>query len=231
MSVHTDRLWPFPVSYKPLSMRLIAHGPSEWVRGGDELKLVNKSVAIWGVVAAMLFLSSALPSAYGLEFPMTSQIEINPDTQALAAQVDPMASSVALFGSIELASTPMGSVFSSDLALVSSISRQVEMARTPFGAKKVAQAIVVNEFGFSNAQYSCLNSLWTKESHWNYKAHNYRSGAHGIAQALPAEKMSVVGTDWRTNPVTQIRWGLRYITIRYDTPCKAWSHFKAKHYY
>lgn len=212
-------------------MRLIAHGPSDEVRGGDEVRIKNKSAATWGVVASMLFLSTALPSAYGLDFPMNSQIEISPDSVALATQVDPLTTPAAFFGSINLAATPVGSLFSSDLALVSAISRQVEMARTPFGAKQVAQSILVNEFGFSNAQYSCLNSLWTKESHWNYKAHNYRSGAHGIAQALPAEKMSVVGSDWRTNPVTQIRWGLRYITMRYDTPCKAWSHFQSRHYY
>lgn len=195
------------------------------------MKRINKSVAIWGVVASMLVLSSALPSAYGLEFPMTSVIEISPESEALATQVDPLVTSAVFFGSIELAATPVGSVFSSDMALVSSLSRQVEMARTPFGAKKVAQSILIHEFGFSNAQYSCLNSLWTKESHWNYKAHNYHSGAHGIAQALPAEKMNVIATDWRTNPVTQIRWGIRYITTRYDTPCRAWSYFKSRHYY
>ena len=195
------------------------------------MKRMNKSAGIWGVVASLVFLSTALPSAYGLEFPMSSQIEINPDATALATQIDPLSTTPAFFGSIELAATSVGSLFASDLALVSSLSRQVEMARTPFGAKKVAQAILVTEFGFSNAQYSCLNNLWTKESHWNYKAHNYRSGAHGIAQALPAEKMTVVGTDWRTNPVTQIRWGIRYITMRYDTPCKAWSHFKSRNYY
>jgi hypothetical protein len=195
------------------------------------VRIKNTSVATWGAVAAMLFLSTALPSAYGLDFPMSTEIEVSPDAAALATQVEPLASSAVFFGSIELADMPVASLFSSDLALVSAISRQVEMARTPFGAKKVAQSILVNEFGFSNAQYSCLNSLWTKESHWNYKAHNYRSGAHGIAQALPAEKMNVIATDWRTNPVTQIRWGIRYITMRYDTPCKAWSYFKARHYY
>lgn len=179
----------------------------------------------------MLFLSSALPSAYGLEFPMTTRIEIEPPSELLIAQEPPVTTAAALYGSIELASTPLGAVFSSDVALVSSVSRQVEMARTIIGAKKVAKAIMAEEYGFNDSQYSCLNSLWTKESHWNYKARNPRSGAHGIAQALPAEKMSVVATDWRTNPVTQIRWGLRYITIRYDTPCKAWSHFKSKRYY
>lgn len=195
------------------------------------MKIQRKSVVIWSVIASLFFLTSALPSAYGLEFPMTTSIEIDLDAQLLAAQEPPAQSAAALYGSIKLAATPLGAIFSSDLALVSSISRQVEMARTPFGAKKVAKVIMAEEFGFNDSQYSCLNSLWTKESHWNYKARNKISGAHGIPQALPAEKMSVVGTDWRTNPLTQIRWGLRYITIRYDTPCKAWSFFKLKRYY
>ena len=195
------------------------------------MKLRSKYVAIWSVIAAMLFLTSALPSAYGLEFPMTTHLEIEIDTKALSTQEIPALSAAALYGSIDLATTPVGAVFSSDLALVSSISQQVEMARSIVGAKKVAQVILAQEFGMNDSQFSCLNSLWTKESHWNYKAHNPRSGAHGIAQALPADKMSVIADDWRTNPVTQIRWGLRYITMRYDTPCKAWSHFKSKRYY
>jgi hypothetical protein len=195
------------------------------------MTIKRKTIAIWSVVASMLFLTSALPTAYGLEFPMTSVVEIEVDPTLLAATVNPIDSAGALYGSIDLAATPLGAMFSSDLALVSSISRQVEMARTQIGAKKVAQAILTQEYGFDDSQFTCLNSLWTKESHWNYKAHNYRSGAHGIAQALPAEKMSVIATDWRTNPVTQIRWGLRYITLRYDPPCNAWSKWKATRFY
>ena len=195
------------------------------------MTIKRKTIAIWSIVASMLFLSSALPSAYGLEFPMNSSVELQGDATALASAATPLDSAAALYGSISLASTSVGAVFSSDLALVSSISASVEMARTPDGAKEVAEIILSEEYGFGESQFECLDSLWTKESHWNYKAHNYRSGAHGIAQALPAEKMSVVGTDWRTNPVTQIRWGIRYITMRYDTPCKAWSHFKSRNYY
>jgi hypothetical protein len=195
------------------------------------MTIKRKSVAIWSIVASMLFLSSALPSAYGLEFPVSSAVEIQGDATALAAAVNPIDSAAALYGSINLASTSVGAMFSSDLALVSSISASVEMARTSDGAKQVAEIILTEEYGFNEAQFECLDSLWTRESHWNYKAHNYRSGAHGIAQALPAEKMSVVGTDWRTNPVTQIRWGIRYITMRYDTPCKAWSKWKSHRFY
>ena len=197
------------------------------------MKRGKKYVAIWGVIASMLFLTSALPSAYGLEFPMTSQIEIGPEIQskALAENSLPNLSAAALYGSIDLAATPVGAIFSSEMALVSSISLQVEMARTISGAKMVAKVILFDEYGMSEGQFICLNKLWTRESHWNYKARNPRSGAHGIAQALPAEKMSVIADDWRSNPVTQIRWGLRYITMRYDTPCKAWSKFQRSRYY
>jgi len=195
------------------------------------MKRQNKHVAIWSVIAAMLFLTSALPSAYGLEFPMTTSIVIEPEVDTTTPEQPPLENASALYGSVEIAATPIGSMFSSDMALVSSISRQVEMARSAFGARKVAKAIMAEEFGFNDAQFQCLNSLWTKESRWNYRSHNKGSGAHGIPQALPADKMSAIATDWRTNPVTQIRWGLRYITMRYDTPCKAWSFFKSRRYY
>jgi hypothetical protein len=197
------------------------------------MKRGKKYVAVWGVIASMIFLTSALPNAYGLEFPTTSQILIEPEiaSNALASQAAPALSAAALYGSIDLAATPVGAIFSSEMALVSSISLQVEMARTISGAKMVAKVILFDEYGMSEGQFICLNKLWTKESHWNYKARNPRSGAHGIAQALPAEKMAVIAEDWRSNPVTQIRWGLRYITMRYETPCKAWSKFQRSRYY
>jgi hypothetical protein len=122
-------------------------------------------------------------------------------------------------------------LFASQMALVASISRQVEMARNTVGAKKVAKAIADSEYDWGDKQFLCLNRLWTKESHWNYRAHNKSSGAHGIPQALPAIRMDDVATDWRTNPVTQIRWGLRYIEARYETPCRAWAKFQRSNYY
>ena len=122
-------------------------------------------------------------------------------------------------------------VRSMDMLMVSVMVQQVEKARTPKGAKKIAADIAKEKYGWGSYQFSCLNSLWTRESHWNYRARNPRTGAHGIPQALPAAKMEVIGTDWRTNPVTQIRWGLHYIDVRYETPCKALAKFKRSRYY
>jgi hypothetical protein len=85
--------------------------------------------------------------------------------------------------------------------------------------------------GWGSGQFSCLNSLWQRESRWNYRAMNPSSGAYGIPQALPGGKMASAGSDWRTNPVTQIRWGLGYIADRYGTPCGAWSQSEASGWY
>jgi hypothetical protein len=78
--------------------------------------------------------------------------------------------------------------------------------------------------GFGISQFPCLDKLWKKESGWNEEAENPSSGAYGIPQALPGSKMGSVASDWRTNPATQIKWGLNYIEGRYDTPCNAWGH-------
>ena len=122
-------------------------------------------------------------------------------------------------------------VDSSAMALVSVAARQVELARQADGAKEIAKEIIAAKYTWSEKQFPCLDQLWTKESNWNYKARNRVTGAHGIPQALPATKMEIVGTDWRTNPVTQITWGLKYIKERYNTPCAAWSKFKRSNWY
>jgi hypothetical protein len=75
---------------------------------------------------------------------------------------------------------------------------------------------------------SCLVPLWEGESGWRWNAENSSSGAYGIPQSLPGSKMATVAGDWRTNPVTQITWGLGYISERYGSPCGAWS-FKQGH--
>jgi hypothetical protein len=90
------------------------------------------------------------------------------------------------------------------------------------GNRATGCALMVAD-GFTIAQFPCLNKLWNKESGWNAHAANKGSGAYGIPQALPGHKMSSAGSDWQTNPATQIKWGLGYIKGRYKTPCGAWS--------
>ncbi|HEU5157836.1 MAG TPA: lytic transglycosylase domain-containing protein [Streptosporangiaceae bacterium] len=84
--------------------------------------------------------------------------------------------------------------------------------------------------GWSSCWPSLLE-LWTRESHWNERAHNPYSGAHGVPQALPGSKMASAGPNWETNSVTQIAWGLSYISARYGNPCKAWTFWQNNHWY
>ena len=102
-----------------------------------------------------------------------------------------------------------------------------EMEGTP---KQIAFNLLDNH-GWKEDQFSCLDKLWTKESGWRVTADNPTSSAYGIAQALPGNRMASYGSDWRTNPVVQIKWGLDYIEDRYGSPCEAWSHSKSVGWY
>ncbi|HEY3008163.1 MAG TPA: lytic transglycosylase domain-containing protein [Micromonosporaceae bacterium] len=87
------------------------------------------------------------------------------------------------------------------------------------------------DYGYKLDQMPCLDKLWTRESGWNTRSSNSSTGAYGIPQALPGSKMASVADDWRTNPATQIKWGLNYIKGRYGSPCDAWQHFLSSGWY
>lgn len=101
---------------------------------------------------------------------------------------------------------------------------------TPDGARATAQSMMSSRYGWGGDQFQCLNSLWNRESGWNYQAYN-PSGATGIPQALPGSKMASAGSDWATNAATQIAWGLDYIARGYGTPCGAWGHSQSSGWY
>ena len=92
--------------------------------------------------------------------------------------------------------------------------------------KEMARQILQNKFGYGSNQFSCFDNIIMRESKWDINATNPSSGAYGIPQALPGSKMASEGSDWRTNPATQIIWGVKYMKDRYGSPCSAWS-FKA----
>ncbi len=197
----------------------------------------RRAIAIWTTVAACLGFAILQPSAYGLEFPATTSLTLPASDvldgltgeAILIAEVDSEIAPIEALLFSELASS--ATVSASAMSLVSSASASVELARNPKGAREVARVLMDDKYGWGEKQYACLDELWIKESNWNYRASNKRTGAHGIPQALPATKMDSAGTDWRTNPVTQISWGLRYIEVRYESPCKAWAKFKRSNWY
>ncbi|MEU6812185.1 transglycosylase SLT domain-containing protein [Streptomyces sp. NPDC046831] len=81
------------------------------------------------------------------------------------------------------------------------------------------------------AQYNAFSKIVDHESSWNVSATNASSGAYGLVQALPASKMASAGSDWKTNPATQIKWGLDYMNSRYGSPVDAWNFWQAHGWY
>ncbi|HJQ06438.1 MAG TPA: transglycosylase SLT domain-containing protein [Nocardioides sp.] len=127
-----------------------------------------------------------------------------------------------------IAKVPRAVIMRQLARLAERIARHTPMPTVPDGISPGSnQALgyhLLVEFGFAADQWPYLNALWIRESGWNHLAENPHSGAYGIPQSLPATKMAVVGPDWRTNPETQIKWGLAYIGARYGTPQGAWAH-------
>ncbi|MEV7973381.1 ubiquitin-like domain-containing protein [Cellulomonas sp. NPDC089187] len=113
---------------------------------------------------------------------------------------------------------------------VGTLEISADVSVTPGSAQELGKQMAAAR-GWGDDQFSCLLQLWNKESGWRVNAENRSSGAYGIPQALPGSKMASVAADWRTNPATQITWGLNYIAGRYSTPCGAWSASQAKGWY
>lgn len=99
----------------------------------------------------------------------------------------------------------------------------------PVGSLAAAKAYARERLGAT--QYACLDNLVTRESRWRVTATNLNSGAYGLPQALPGRKMAKYGDDWRTNPVTQLRWMIAYVNGRYGSACAAWRFWQANRWY
>ncbi|MER5880466.1 transglycosylase SLT domain-containing protein [Streptomyces sp. NPDC060235] len=113
-------------------------------------------------------------------------------------------------------------------------SRSATRDATTFSVQSsysVAQIQAMARQMVPSGQFQCFSNIVNHESSWNYKAVNASSGAYGLFQALPGSKMSSVGSDWQTNPATQIKWGLNYMNGRYGSPCEAWSFWQANSWY
>jgi Transglycosylase SLT domain len=97
--------------------------------------------------------------------------------------------------------------------------------------KEIARQILKNKYDYGSNQFTCFNNIIMRESMWRVNATNPSSGAYGIPQALPASKMATIASDWRTNPATQIIWGIEYMKDRYGSPCGAWGFKSANGWY
>ena len=187
--------------------------------------------------------TSGITGAYALTTPKTGT---QAAASALSAASAPSTSAPSTTGVIDVGAFAAQQQESSDAKVTAALTQaKAAAARVKAAADRRARAmrdarrdpqavakLMLIDRGWGAArQYQCLDMLWTRESGWNYKADNPGSTAYGIAQALPGSRMASVGSDWRTNPVTQMIWGLDYIADRYGTPCGAWAHSQSTGWY
>lgn len=112
-------------------------------------------------------------------------------------------------------------------------ARKKQLASGPSVSKGSVRSIgkrMAADHGWTGSQWAALDNLWRHESNWGTTSGN-PYGAYGIPQSLPGTKMASHGDDWRTNPETQIEWGLDYIDKRWGSPANAWSHFQSHTWY
>lgn len=86
----------------------------------------------------------------------------------------------------------------------------------------------MEQAGIPKSWYEDLNWIINHESGWRVNATNPGSGAYGLPQSLPGNKMASAGKDWRTNPITQLKWMYSYVKGRYGNASNA-KHFWQTH--
>ncbi len=79
--------------------------------------------------------------------------------------------------------------------------------------------------GIAASDYPYVDYIVSHESRWDPTARNASSGAYGLCQALPGSKMASAGSDWETNPITQLKWCDSYAVGRYGSWYGAYIHW------
>jgi len=207
----------------------------------SEVGLTTTNTASEGLTTTSV-LSGVMTNAVMTANAATAADTAANETAGTAASIE-MMQTLGLAGGVASEQVPAAAMLSRNAAAASGTALAVPaaLAKKVAAPKPVAAAItgtprqvaqtIATQAGLNQQQWVCLDSLWYQESKFETNAHNRRSGAFGIPQALPASRMASAGADWRTNPATQIQWGLSYIKARYGTACNAWAHWKRARWY
>lgn len=109
--------------------------------------------------------------------------------------------------------------------------KQVVIVGTKVNLPAGSHSDWMNAAGISSSDHGAANAIISQESGWRVNATNRSSGAYGIPQALPGSKMASAGSDWQTNPITQLKWMNSYVVGRYGSWQNAYAHKKSKGWY
>ena len=114
---------------------------------------------------------------------------------------------------------------------IKAAKKQVVIVGTKVNLPAGSHSDWMNAAGISSSDHGAANAIISQESGWRVNATNRSSGAYGIPQALPGSKMASAGSDWQTNPITQLKWMNSYVVGRYGSWQNAYAHKKSKGWY
>ena len=90
---------------------------------------------------------------------------------------------------------------------------------------------LMQQAGIPQSDWAATDYIVSHESSWNSAATNPSSGAYGLCQALPASKMASAGDDYKSNPVTQLKWCHDYANSRYGGWWKSFAYWQANRWW
>ena len=128
-----------------------------------------------------------------------------------------------------------------EVVLVNNVIKNRKVVQRVITRKPVTKIVVVGislsgikgdmaRAGIAPGDFNYVDYIVGRESGWNPGASN-PSGAYGLCQALPGSKMSSVGSDWASNPITQLRWCDGYAKGHYGSWAGAYSFWISNHYW
>jgi uncharacterized protein YabE (DUF348 family) len=91
--------------------------------------------------------------------------------------------------------------------------------------------------GIASGDYGYVNYIVSHEGGWvpckvqggSIDCTYSGSMGYGVVQATPGSKMASAGSDWRTNPITQLEWATGYAVGRYGSWSGAYNHWLSSH--
>lgn len=114
-----------------------------------------------------------------------------------------------------------------------SIKEKDTSNKTSFTINEAKEAFdqLTEELNISEENKATWAEIIRRESGWNPQATNPSSGAYGLPQSLPGNKMASMGTDWKTNPYTQLKWMYNYMVKRYGSISGAMTWWNSHGWY
>lgn len=181
----------------------------------EKQRKVNKGELIKALIRLALVCLAVITIAKPTSAPLNKQANVSDEPVKTVKQVEVQKPHVQAVAVKEVVTPP-----------VPQQERPVEQPKPVVQALPTSKTELMRLAGIPESDYSHVDYIVQKESSWNYQAVNASSGATGLCQSWPASKMATEGSDYLTNPITQLKWCHKYATGRYGSWYSAFAFWQ-----